>query len=361
VSQFFRNFPLVELIVGNSSRRFSGVTSTMLQVLPEQMQRLDLVVMGKHHVPEGTPVMSFWQVARMARKPLVDGRWRVFHARRNDEMIQALLLKHLFRAKIRIVFTSTAQRHHTTFTRWLMRRMDRVISTCQAAASYLQEPPAAIIPHGVDSQRYRPAPNKAAAWKALGIPGRYGIGIFGRVRQQKGVDLLIKAACEVLPQYPDFSLIIVGEITPSHQGFVDGLKEKIRQAELSERVLFLGKQPYQAIPELFRAVSLVAALSRNEGFGLTVLEAMSSASAVLASEAGAWGELVDPGEQGYVVPCGDFEATTKALEKLLSEPARLDEMGWSGRQKVLDHYRVEQEAQRLCDFFIRLMATDSAQ
>ena len=346
---------MTELIIGNSSRRFSGVTAAMLQVLPEQQKCLSLAVMGKHYVPQDVPVLSFWQVAHMARKPLPDGRWRVFHARRNDEMIQALVLKHLFRAKIRMVFTSTAQRYHSGFSRWLMSKMDAVISTCQAAAGYLQQPPAAIIPHGVDTGRYHPAVDKAQAWAQLGLPGRYGIGIFGRVRKQKGIDLLVKAACKLLPRYPDFTLLIVGEVTLEHQDFVSELKQQIAAAGLEQRILFLGKQSFSAIPDLFQAMSIVAALSRNEGFGLTVLEAMSSGAAVLASEAGAWAELVDQGQQGYVVPCDDLAATEQGLEKMLKQPARLDEMGRQGRAKVLDRYKVEQEARALCDFFKTLM------
>src|SRR6056297_2862303 len=106
----------IEVILGNSNPRFSGVTSTMLQVLPEQMKRMEVAVMGGHNLPPEAPVVDFWDVVRLARHPLPDGRTRVFHARRNDEMIQALILKHLFGADLRIVFTSTAQRHHTGFT-----------------------------------------------------------------------------------------------------------------------------------------------------------------------------------------------------------------------------------------------------
>ncbi len=83
----------IELIIGNSNSNFSGVTSTMLQVLPEQQKLINLRVMGKHHLPDTSLNISFWQVVKMCRKPLSDGRFRIFHARRVDEMIQALLLK----------------------------------------------------------------------------------------------------------------------------------------------------------------------------------------------------------------------------------------------------------------------------
>lgn len=349
--------PLV--ILGNSNRRFSGVTSTMLQTLPGVRKRLPVAVMGKHHLPEDVPTLGFLECAALCRAPRADGLPRVFHARRNNEMIQALLLQRLFGARIRIVFTSTAQRHHTAFTRWLMSQMDGILSTCHAAAAYLEErPPDAIIPHGVDLERYTPPADRAAAWERLGLPGKYGIGIFGRVRPQKGIDVLIDAALPVLADHPDATVVVVGETTPKFLPFLGDLREKIKAAGLGSRVVFLGKRPGHELPGLFRAMSLVAALSRNEGFGLTVPEAMASGCAVLASHAGAWEEIVTEGVHGFTVPCGDVDATRRRLRELLDGgPGKLAEMGLAGRRHVEDHYSVDREAESLCAYYRRLQQT----
>lgn len=341
----------IEVILGNSNPRFSGVTSTMLQTLGVQKSLLNLRVMGHHHLPDPSLSISFWDAVRLCRKPLKSGKWRVFHARRNDEMIQALLLKHLFGGKIKIVFTSTAQRHHSRFTRWLMGKMDAVISTCQAAASYLKTKPAAIIPHGIEHQRYFPADNRAESWKALGHSGEFGIGIFGRVREQKGVRLFVQACIDQLPHYPKATALIVGAISAQHQSFVDELKEKIRQAGLENRILFLGEQPFERIPVLFRSMHVIAALSHNEGYGLTPLEAMASGAAVLTSEAGAWKEIIRDGIDGFVTPTGDQSAISARLGEMLSDPEALEKMGHQGRESVLASYTVGQEAEKLVAFY----------
>lgn len=343
-----------ELILGNSNPRFSGVTSTMLQVLRHQKNMLKVAVLGKHHLPDDIPHITFRQAAKLCRRPLPDGRHRVFHARRNNEVIQALLLKKLFRAKLRIAFTSTAQRNHSWITRYLIRQSDAVISTGTAAASYIAGGPDIIIPHGIDLENYAPAPDRAALWQELGFPGKYGIGIFGRVRKQKGVDLLIHAAIPLLKKHPDFTAVICGETTPDHQSFQDQLQSDIDAAGLTSRFHFIGKQPFSALPRLFRAMTIVTALSRNEGFGLTVPEAMASGVAVLASEAGAWKDIVRHGTDGYIVPCGDLAATTEMLDTMMSNPARLTDMGKHGRQRVQQHYTLEREAKALCDFLSSL-------
>jgi len=84
-----------ELILGNANKNFSGVTSTMLQVLPHQQKAMDLLVLGKSNLPEGIPYISFFSLIKKL-KQLNSSIPHIFHARRNMEMIQALLLKHLF-------------------------------------------------------------------------------------------------------------------------------------------------------------------------------------------------------------------------------------------------------------------------
>ena len=175
----------LELILGNANRRFSGVTSTMLQVLDAQKTEMNLAVLGRHHLPDGVRAVGFWEVVRQCRNTLPDGRWCVFHARRNLEMIQALLLKKVFGAKIKVVFTSTAQRRKTWLTRWLMARMDGLLSTCSAAAHYMPTAPDKIIPHGVDTSVFQPAKDRFEVARSLGLPTEKAIGIFGRVRKHK--------------------------------------------------------------------------------------------------------------------------------------------------------------------------------
>ena len=77
-------------------------------------------------------------------------------------MIVGLILKTLG-WRLALVFTSAAQRHHTWITRWLIARMDAVIATTEAAASYLGRG-AMVIHHGVDTNVYCPPADRGAAF-----------------------------------------------------------------------------------------------------------------------------------------------------------------------------------------------------
>lgn len=344
-----------QLIVGNSNPRFSGVTSTMLQTLAYQQSFMPLRVLGAHHLPVNSIAISFKQARQALKKTLPDGRYRVFHARRNNEMLQALILKYVFGAKIKIVFTSTAQRHHSAFTRWLMNRMDGIVSTCNAAAFYLKRKPDVIVPHGIRSDVWAPCQNRREVLAKWNIDTPYALGIFGRVREQKGVHLFVRACISQLAHSPDYTAVVVGAIKREDQPFVQQLQKEIEDAGLSQRIRILGEQPYESLPELFSMMSLVCALSNNEGFGLTVLEAMSSGAAVLATEAGAWPEIVRPNIDGKIVAINNQEAVNVALAELLSDPKVLAEMGRNGRLRVEQNYRIENEAAALCEYFKSLM------
>jgi mannosyltransferase len=341
----------VELIIGNSNSNFSGVTSTMLQVMSQQRHMINLRIMGKHFLPDAALGISFWQTAMMCRKPLKNGKWRIFHARRVDEMIQGVILKFIFRAKIKLVFSSAAQRHRSGSTLWLTRRMDGVIAVSNRSASYLVDPPAMVNPHGVQIADYVPAPDKLQAWQDLGFGSKYGIGILGRVRKQKGVHLFVEACIQLLNKHPDFNAVVVGAISGSNKELVTQWKTQIEQAGLNQRIIFTDELAFEKIPPIFSALSLVCALSDNEGFGLTVLEAMSCGAAVLATQAGAWEDIIRPGIDGYIVPVNDQAAVTDKMDLLLSEPLKLQTMGQAGRLRVEQHYAVEHEAQRLVDYF----------
>lgn len=332
-----------QLILGNSNKRFSGVTSTMLQVLPHQKKLMKTAVLGKHHLNNDTKWITFREFTKLCKNTLPNGKLRIFHARRNDEMIQALIAKKIFGAKIKIVFTSTAQRHHSKFTRWLMSKMDAIISTCNAANSYLKTPAEIIIPHGIDIETYTPSDRIKS--------DTINIGVFGRIRPSKGIDLLIDAAIPILKNNPGTMLHICGETTPKFQSYLDEQKVKISAANLTDQVKFLGKVAFDTLPELYRSMDIVCAVSRNEGFGLTPLEAMASGVAVLTSEAGAWKDIVENGIQGYCVPTGDISAIREKLELMINNSEKLEEMGKSGRKHVEMNYTNKREAKQLCEFF----------
>ncbi len=336
----------IQVILPNLNKRFSGITSTVLQLIPYQKEAVGLVSVG-YPLSDAIPRLGWRELIGRTRQPSAAGGSYVYHARRNIEMLHGLILKKVFRCRLQLVFTSTAQRQHSRWTRFLYRNMDLVLSTSERAASYVRCPVAKIIPHGVDTATYHPAPDREAAWREGGLPGDHGIGIFGRVRPQKGLREFVEALCRVLPQHPGFTAVIIGEVTPKFRPFVEELKARIREKGLEDRFCWLGKLPFEEIPVWFRRMSLVVCASHNEGFGLTCLEAMASAVPVVATKAGAWESIIRQGENGYLAECRDSRSLADAMEQAIHPGEHLERLGQQALQDVRRHYTVEREAEAL--------------
>ncbi len=336
----------LQVIIPNLHWRYSGVTATNRMIAPRIARLLPAAWLGRD-APVGVAWLGFHDLVHLRNLPRK--RPQIWHARRNNEMMIGLLLRALG-WKLTLIFTSAAQRRHTWITRYLMRRMDGVIATSEAAKSYLKVP-AEVIHHGVDTELYRPPADRAALFAATGLPGKYAIGCFGRVREQKGTDVFVDAMCQLLPKYPDFTAVIVGAVTADQQAFERVLRAKVEAMELSERVIFLGELPIDEVPPWYQRITIYAFTSRNEGFGLTLLEAMASGNALVAARAGAAEYVVSDGDTGLLVPPGDVDALVAALDPLMREPEQAAAMGRRARERAIRDFGVDAEARAIAAFY----------
>jgi len=228
--------------------------------------------------------------------------------------------------------------------------MDAIIATNEISASFLKRQ-AAVIPHGVDTNRYAPPIDRAVAFAEAGLPGRYAIGCFGRVRAQKGSDVFFDAMCRLLPRFPDFTAVMVGAITPEQLGFANDLNRRIEAAGLRPRFVITGELPLDDVQRWYRRLTIYAFTSRNEGFGLTLIAAMAVGAAVVASRAGAAELVVEDGVTGVLTPPGDVDALVAALEPLMRDPGLAADMGAKGRARVLEKFSIDAEAKRIAEVY----------
>ena len=311
----------LEVVAPNFKRRLSGVTSTLERVVPVQARDVGIFALGPKLAP-GVPRISWGDLRHLwskpARKPA-----RIWHARRNIEMLAGVALRDVLRMRLRLVFTSASQRRHTGWTKFLISRMNGVISTSESTASYLERP-STVIHHGIDTEVFVPPASRAEARALVGLPDLKMVGCFGRVRAQKGTDVFVDALIATLPAHPGWGGVVLGRATASHAAFLTELRERVAKAGLADRILFPGEVATSKTPEWYRALDLYVAPQRWEGFGVTPLEAMASGVPVIATTVGAFAELVVEGETGTMVPPGDVDAMKRAVAAFmdLDEQAR---------------------------------------
>lgn len=344
----------VEVIAPNLSTRLSGVTATVARLVPIQARAIAIAAMGPN-LPPDVPRLSYGQVAALSRSGPSGAR--VWHARRNDEMVAGLALR-ARGVRLRLVFTSASQRHHTRFTKALIARMDAVVATSARTAAYLDRP-ARVIPHGIDADRFAPAADRAGLRARLGLPrDAMLVGCYGRIRERKGTRAFVEAMLPLLPDRPDLHAVVMGRAVGDDARFLKGLRAAVAAAGLGDRVSFRDEVPVWEMPDWYRALDLHVAPQLWEGFGLTPLEAMACGVPVVATRVGAFEEIVEPGRTGDLVAPGDVAALTGAVGRLLDDRAGRRAMGAAARAAVEARFRIEDEAGALVALYRELLATD---
>ncbi|GGO51789.1 mannosyltransferase [Roseovarius pacificus] len=338
----------IDVIAPNFKSRMSGVTSTVFRLVPIQARSMAVATCGPN-IPEDIPHIPPGCLPTMSR------RRRVWHARRNNEMLAGIALKRLLRKDLKLMFTSAAQRDHKKLTKWMIRQMDKVVATSARSASFL-EVEAQVIHHGIDVERFAPVADKAALRAELGLPqDKVLVGCFGRIRPQKGNDLFTDMMLRLLPERPDAVAVMMGGVTDQFRDFHKALVDKVAAAGLQDRFLFLPEDPHWDVSRWFKALDLYIAPQRWEGFGLTPLEAMACGSPVVATRAGAFEELVQDGQTGTLVDIENLEAMTAATARLLDDANLRTEWARNARAHAETHCRIEQEAEALCAIYRGLL------
>jgi mannosyltransferase len=117
----------------------------------------------------------------------------------------------------------------------------------------------------------------------------------------------------------------------------------------------LGELAIEEVQRWYRGLTIYAFTSRNEGFGLTLIEAMSVGAALVAARAGAAEFVVEDGVTGVLTPPGDVDALVAALEPLMRDPEAAAAMGQRARVRVLEKFSLDAETRGIAGVYRRLV------
>ena len=231
-------------------------------------------------------------------------------------------------------------------------------STCEAERAAGQELPVAIVPPGVDVERFVQLDEQRRA----SVRADYGIApdapvvlTLSRLVPRKGMDVLIDAAAVLQRRHPDLVVLIAG-------GGRDRARLERRAYSQGAPVRFLDRVPDAEVPDLYGIADVFSMVCRvrwggleQEGFGIVFLEAAATGVAQVAGSSGGAAEAVAHGDTGLVVQRPrSVDEVVGAIGLLLDDPALRLRMGSAARARALEAFSYDHLAEH---FHSALVAT----
>lgn len=195
-----------------------------------------------------------------------------------------------------------------------------------------------VIPPGYDDTRFFPVSiaTRQAIKRDLDLSGRIVFAV-GRVAENKGYDLLIRAMKPVFERVEDAKLLLAIGSTdpaPSEQDLVSSLQATASDSGYLDRVLFRDYIPDEQLADYYRAADVFTLSSRYEPFGMTAIEAMACGTpTVITTEGGLWEQLTWGLETIYANPF-DPEAFGHAIASVLQHPTITNQLARFGTYKA---------------------------
>jgi glycosyltransferase involved in cell wall biosynthesis len=187
------------------------------------------------------------------------------------------------------------------------------------------------IDNGIDVDRFARSLKREEAKVQLGLdPARPVLGFVGRLSAEKGLSYWLTALQEVAAAVPEIQVLIVGEGDERAT-----LERDIPRLGLQQQVRLLGNR--RDTPLIYAALDIFVLPSVLEAFPMVVLEALSSACPVIATQVGEVSRIVSR-DVGCVVPSRDPSALARAMLAMLRDAPLRHAMGQAGRKQVLERY-----------------------
>lgn len=184
-----------------------------------------------------------------------------------------------------------------------------------------------VIPTGIDLEPYQLADREALrasqGWQADKI-----LVSTGRLTQEKNWPTLIRAAQKVYQKHPDLRLVLIGSGPKK-----SALQELASKLDMAERVTFTGELPFSDVIVYLKAADIFGFASVTETQGLVTMEALAAGLPVVAVDGSVTRDIVDNGEQGFLVR-NDADELAASVNRLLESPEMMRKFHLRAIEKV---------------------------
>ena len=230
---------------------------------------------------------------------------------------------------------------------------DLVIAPTPGVATIIKERgvtvPVQVIPTGIDLEMFANGDGRRFRQTHHIPDDAFVLGHLGRVVEEKNIDYLGQVVITMLKRHPDAWFVLVGDGEARA-----GLKERFEQEKIAERVIMTGSLTGSVIADAYQAMDIFIFASKTDTQGIVILESLCSGTPVAALETTGPGDIIEPGESGYLLPPdASPEQFVELLETLKTQPEKLRLCGKKSREKACEFDR-DLSAARLYAVYRRL-------
>ncbi len=195
-----------------------------------------------------------------------------------------------------------------------------------------------VIPNGIVLPEPPGPAERAHARAALGAAADdVVVGVVGRLTPQKAHRVLFEAVASCLPGAPSLRLVVIGDGELRAE-----LENAAGQLGIGDRTTFLGTR--RDVAQLLPGLDVSCLSSVHEGVPIALMEAMAAGLPIVASDCGAVRDIVEDGEQGYVIPVGDAGRFAARLGLLAADPDLRARLGKAARARAEHEFGIERTA-----------------
>lgn len=308
-------------------------------------------------IPDRGPadLSVLWRLARLCRQRRV----AIWHGHDYKSNALGLVLRRLW--PMRLVTTLHGWTNlsgrvplYLRVDKWCLPRYEAAICVSEdlvAECRKLGLPPERVhlVHNAIDTREYRRTRPAAEAKRRLGVPeGAFLLGAVGRLSEEKGFDLLIRAAVRLREAGRPVQLWIAGE-GPARPA----LERLIVEYQAGDYVRLLG-QVSDPRP-LFEAMDLFVLSSLREGLPNVVLEAMAMRTPVVATRVAGVPSLVEDGVSGRLIPPGDLPSLTEAIAGLWDAAELREQFAERARQRVEAQFSFDRRMSKVARIYDQLL------
>ena len=233
---------------------------------------------------------------------------------------------------------------------------DRIITVSQAVKEHLVEQgveasKVRVVYNGVDLSKFVPPANRERAKREVDLPrNSLIVGVVAHLTAKKGHKWFLDAVAPLMKSFPALQILLLGEGEERAN-----LRQQVAALGLDERVTFAGFHP-DVVPWMSAMDALVLPPISKEGFGRVLVEAGAMSIPVIGTDVGGIGEVIVPGETGFVIAPGDADALQTALSALLDDAELREKMGAAGRARALREFSQERMVEQTERVYRELLA-----